>query len=177
MAKISTETLNDLIQSGSNLITQAISIYDQDLRLVLANRRFQTMFNLPQQYVSTGADFAETLHYLSEKGEYGPVDDSDAFVAEKVKLARAFEPHYFERTQANGTTVSIEGNPLGQGGWITVYTDITEIKQQEKLFQSHALGLSQELGQRTEDLFQANRGMAATVRACLLYTSPSPRDS
>ena len=165
MTKISTETLNELILSGLNLITQAISIYDQDLRLVLANRTFQSMFNLPQRYVSSGADFAETLHYLSEKGEYGPIDDFDTFVAEKVKLARAFEPHYFERTRANGTTVSIEGNPLGQGGWISVYTDITEMKQQEELFQSHARGLSEELGLRTEDLFQANRGMAATVRA------------
>lgn len=165
MAKISTETLNELILSGLNLITQAISIYDQDLRLVLANRTFQDMFNLPQRFVTEGADFAETLHYLSEKGEYGPIDDFDTFVGEKVKLARAFEPHYFERTRANGTTLSIEGNPLGQGGWISVYTDITEIKRQEELFQSHAQDLSEELGQRTEDLFQANRGMAATVRA------------
>lgn len=165
MAKISTATLNELILSGLNLITQAISIYDQDLRLVLANRTFQDMFNLPQRFVTEGADFAETLHYLSENGEYGPIDDFDTFVGEKVKLARAFEPHYFERTRANGTTLSIEGNPLGQGGWISVYTDITEIKRQEELFQSHAQDLSEELGQRTEDLFQANRGMAATVRA------------
>ena len=111
MTKMSTETLNELILSGLNLITQAISIYDQDLRLVLANRRFQDMFNLPQRYVSTGADFAETLHYLSEKGEYGPIDDFDTFVGEKVKLARAFEPHYFERTRANGTTCLLYTSP------------------------------------------------------------------
>ncbi len=165
MSEISPESLNDLTISGLNLITQAISIYDQDLQLVLANRRFQTLFNLPERYATAGADFADTLRYLSEKGEYGPIDDIEAFVGEKVNLARAFEPHYFERTRANDTTVSIEGNPLGQGGWITVYTDITEIKKQEELFQSHARGLSEELGQRTEDLFQANRAMAATVRA------------
>ena len=46
-----------------------------------------------------------------------------------------------------------------------MYTDITEIKRQEEFFHSHAKGLSEELGQRTEDLFQTNRAMAATVRA------------
>jgi len=165
MTQISVESINEMTASGLNLITQAISIYDQDLQLVLANRRFRTLFNLPVEFATAGADFSETLRHLSIMGEYGPIEDVDAFVAEKVELARAFEPHYFERTRANNTTISVEGNPLGQGGWISVYTDITEIKRQEEFFHSHAKGLSEELGQRTEDLFQTNRAMAATVRA------------
>jgi len=165
MTDISADELNEMTVSGLNLITQAISIFDQNFRLVLANRRLKTLFNLPEHIVVPGGDFASLLRYLCEHGEYGPIDDIDAFLAEKVKLASAFEPHYFERTRANGTTISVEGNPLRQGGWISVYTDITEIKRQEEFFHSHARSLSKELGQRTEDLFQANRTMAATVRA------------
>jgi len=165
MTEISAALLNEMTVSGLNLITQAISIYDQNLRLVLANRRFQTMFNLPPRFAEAGADFADTLRYLSDKGEYGLIDDIEAFVAEKVELARAFEPHYFERTRANETTISVEGNPLSQGGWISVYTDITDIKRQEAVFHSQTEGLSEKLGQRTEDLFETNRVMAATVRA------------
>lgn len=162
---ISSESLHAMTLSGLNLITQAISIHDQNLKLVLANRRFQTMFLLPDHLVCAGADFADILLYLCKQGDYGPIDDIQAFVDEKVELALAFEPHYFERTRANGTSMSVEGNPLSQGGWITVYTDITEIKRQEEFFRSHAQGLSEELLQRSEDLFQANREMSATVRA------------
>ena len=98
-------------------------------------------------------------------GEYGPLEDVEAFVDEKVALARQFEPHYFERTRANGTSISVEGSPLDEGGWITVYTDITEIKRQERFIRSHAESLSEELVQRSEDLAQSNRELSATIRA------------
>ena len=39
----------DLTQAGLNLIAQAISIYDGDLRLAVSNRRFQEMFDLPEE--------------------------------------------------------------------------------------------------------------------------------
>ncbi len=163
--KASSDQLYDMTVSGLNLITQAISIHDKDLKLIVANRRFQKMFNLPDHLVRSGAEFSDILFYLSQKGDYGPIDDVDAFVIEKVELARAFEPHYFERTRANGTSISVEGNPLAQGGWISVYTDITEAKRQEDFFRSHAASLSDELVQRSEALAQTNRRLAATVTA------------
>ena len=163
--KASTDQLYDMTLSGLNLIKQAISIHDKDLRLIVANRRFQKMFNLPDHLVRSGAEFRDILLYLSNKGDYGPLDDVEAFVDEKVELARAFEPHYFERSRANGTSISVEGNPLSQGGWISVYTDITEVKRQEDFFRSHAASLSEELVQRSEALAQTNRKMAATVTA------------
>ena len=163
--KTTSDQLYEMTLSGLNLIKQAISIHDQDLKLMVANRRFQRMFNLPDHLVTQGAEFRDILFYLSERGEYGPIDDIDVFVDEKVELARAFEPHYFERTRANGTSISIEGNPFAQGGWISVYTDITDAKRQEEFFRSHAESLSDDLVRHSEALVQANREMAATVTA------------
>ena len=37
----------ELMQSGLNLIGQAISIFDSDLRLAVANSQFQTLLGLP----------------------------------------------------------------------------------------------------------------------------------
>ncbi len=157
--------LYDVTLSGLNLIKQAISIHDQDLRLIVSNRRFQTMFSLPDHLVKTGAKFRDILIYLSEKGEYGPIEDIPAFVDEKVALALTFKPHYFERTRANGTSISVEGNPLSQGGWISVYTDITDAKRQEDFFKSHAESLSSDLVKHSEALARANRELEATVTA------------
>ena len=163
--KPTSEHLHDITLSGLNLIKQAISIHDKDLRLLVANHRFQKMFNLPDHLVRSGAEFRDILTYLSEKGDYGEIDDIGAFVDEKIQLARAFEPHYFERTRSNGTSISVEGNPLSQGGWISVYTDITDIKRQEGFIRSHAASLSEKLVQRSEDLAQTNRNLAATITA------------
>lgn len=157
--------LYEMTLSGLNLIKQAISIHDADLKLMVANRQFQKMFSLPDHLVKSGAEFRDILTYLSEMGDYGQIDDIPSFVQEKIDLALGFQPHYFERSRANGTLISVEGNPLRQGGWISVYTDITEVKQQEKFIRSHAESLSEELIKRSETLAQTNRRMTATVTA------------
>lgn len=162
---ISQNTIFGMLQSGLNLITQAISIHDHELKLVLGNQRFQTMFQIPDEFMQAGTGFRELLTYLAERGEYGPVDDITSFVEEKIALAQKFEPHYFERTRANGTSISVEGNPLDQGGWISVYTDITAIKQQETLSRSRAKNLSTELLEQSKNLAESNRELEATVRA------------
>ncbi|WP_249138837.1 PAS-domain containing protein [Actibacterium sp. MT2.3-13A] len=154
-----------MTEAGLNLIQQALSIYDSDLRLAVCNRPFRDMFNLPQHLVSPGAGFEDTIRYLVNCGEYGPVEDAEGFVADRVRQARAFEPHYMERTRANGRTISVEGSPLPQGGWVTVYTDITAIKRQERLLRARSEELSDQLLAHAEQLAQTNRELAATNAA------------
>lgn len=156
-------TNREMMRSGLNLIQQALSIYDQDLRLTVSNRRFQEMFSLPDELVISGAPFDETIRHLAHNGEYGDVGDVDAYVQSKIDQALNFEPHYIERQRANGRWISIEGSPLRQGGWVTVYTDITEIKQSEELLRSHSAKLSDQLLRRSEQLTQTNRELAATI--------------
>jgi signal transduction histidine kinase len=149
--------------AGLNLIAQALSIYDNDLRLVISNTPFKQMFNLPQALVTPGAPFSDTIQHLVARGEYGDVTDMNAFVAERVDQARAFQAHYMERTRANGQTISVEGSPLPQGGWITVYTDITHTKQQEALLRARSDALSDQVYSHAEELSATNRALAAMI--------------
>ncbi|MHA6263067.1 PAS-domain containing protein [Arenibacterium sp. CAU 1754] len=151
--------------AGLNMIAQALSIYDSDLRLALCNLPFRNMFNLPLHLVTPGARFEDTIRHLAETGEYGPVDDVDDFVQVRVEQARAFKPHYMERTRANGRTISVEGSPLPQGGWITVYTDITRTKRSERLLRARSEELSDRLLAHAEELSATNRELAAAVTA------------
>ncbi len=156
---------NTMTTAGLNLIQQAISIYDSDLRLVTSNQRFEDMFDLPQTLVTPGASFEETIRYLTTRGEYGPVDDIEAAVRDRVDLARAFEPHYIEREMANGRWISVEGSPLPEGGWVAVYTDITATKRAEQLLRARSEELSEKLLSHAEELSATNRQLAATVTA------------
>lgn len=158
-------TTENLTRAGLNLIQQALSIYDSDLRCVRVNRPFKELFDLPETLCTPGAHFSETIRYLAERGEYGEIDDLDQFVATRVEQARAFKAHYMERTRANGRTISVEGSPLPEGGWVTVYTDITVIKDQEKLLRGRTDELSDQLLDHTERLSQTNRELAATNAA------------
>ncbi|GIT92833.1 signal transduction histidine kinase [Jannaschia pagri] len=165
MAKQATPTTARMTQAGLNLIGQALSIYNADLRLAVCNRMFATMFDLPDHLTRPGVPFADTIRHLIARGEYGPADDIDRMVAERVAQARAFEPHYLERTRPNGQVISVEGSPLPEGGWVTVYTDITAIKTQERLLRARSEVLSDQLFVRAEELAQANRQLAAANAA------------
>jgi signal transduction histidine kinase len=160
---ISDDQEKALTAAGLNLIAQALSIYDHNLRLAVCNAPFQQMFNLPDALVTPGARFEDTIRHLAEAGEYGKVEDTESFVAERVEQARAFQPHYMERTRANGRTISVEGSPLPQGGWVTVYTDITRTKQQEVLLRARSDALSDQVLSHAEELAATNRQLAAMI--------------
>lgn len=161
--QITDDQTKAMTTAGLNLIAQALTIYDSNLRLAVCNAPFQQMFNLPDALVTPGATFRETIHHLAARGEYGEVADIDAFVRERVEQALAFEPHYMERTRANGRTISVEGSPLPQGGWVTVYTDITPAKTQEALLRARAGALSDQVLAHAEQLSQTNRERAAMI--------------
>lgn len=155
----------ELTRSGLNLIQQAISIFDADLRLALSNAPYQTMFDLPERLTRPGADFGETIRYLVLRGEYGEVGDIDEAIRSRVAQARTFQPHYLERTRPNGMVIAVEGAPLAQGGWIAVYTDITEIRRTESLLRARSEELSEQVLAHAERLSAANRQLAATNAA------------
>ncbi|WP_370222887.1 hybrid sensor histidine kinase/response regulator [Pararhodobacter marinus] len=159
------DTFEKLTRAGLTLIQQALSIFDSDLRLAVCNPRYQEMFGLPDALVRPGAAFEDTIRFLVQRGEYGPQPDEEAAVRLRVETARAFRPHYMERQRANGRWVSVEGAPLAQGGWVTVYTDITEIKLQEQLLRARSEELSDQLLAHAERLGMANRELAATNAA------------
>ncbi|WP_281972884.1 PAS-domain containing protein [Ruegeria faecimaris] len=151
--------------AGLNLIGQALSIYDSQLRLVLCNRPFQVMFDLPDDLVRPGALFRDTIHFLASIGEYGHDEVVEDIVAHRVSQALTFEPHYIERVRANGQVISVEGAPLPNGGWVTVYTDITDTKQAEALLRARSEELSDELLTRAEEMAATNRKLASTISA------------
>ena len=88
------------------------------------------MVDLPKSLTIPGAKFEDTFRYLVENGEYGDVENAEAFIQEKVDIAKAFEPHYVEHIRANGHVISIKAAPLQQDDGATVYTDITQTKKQ-----------------------------------------------
>ncbi len=155
----------EMTMAGLNLIQQALTIYDNDLNLAVCNRRFQEMFDLPDALVTPGAGFADTIRYLAQRGDYGDVGDVAQFVTSRTQIAREFEPHYMERTRANGRIISVEGSPLPRGGWVTVYTDITLTKQQESLLRARSEELADQLGAYSGELSATNRQLEATVTA------------
>ena len=159
------KTRDLMTRAGLNLIQQALTIYDAKLRLVLSNRRFQEMFDLPAHLHTPGAAFSDCIMHLALRGDYGKLSDIESFVKERVEKAKSFTPHYMERVRANGQVISVEGTPLPHGGWVTVYTDITQIKRQEDMLRARSEELSGQLSAYSQELSTTNRKLASTISA------------
>ncbi len=123
-------------------ISQGVSVYDDDLRLVASNRRFAELLRLPSDMARPGMRLEDYLRFNALRGEYGP-GDSEAQVAERMRLARNFQPHRFQRQRADGTALEIIGNPLPGGGFVATHTDVTEAKRAEEALRTLSRAVEQ----------------------------------
>ena len=108
-------------------IPMGVSVMNADLEIVAYNPEFMNVLGFPPEHFKHGDPLQKFLRYNAERGEYGP-GDADEQVASRVELARGFRAHRFERTRGDGMTLEVHGNPLPGGGFVTLYTDITDRK-------------------------------------------------
>ncbi|PTD97826.1 hypothetical protein C8261_02285 [Pseudothauera lacus] len=120
---------NATLQTIIDNIPGGVSLFDRDLRLVACNEALKRLLEFPDELFADGLPTLETLmRYNAERGEYGP-GDTEQIVAQLLDRARHPESHQFERTRPDGTVLHIQGQPLPDGGFVTIYTDVTEHKR------------------------------------------------
>lgn len=114
------------LTAGLNQIDQGIAVFDAGLRLVLWNARFLDLMDLPDTLIVAGLPFAGLVHFLAKRGEYGDRIDVDAVVEARVRTARDRPRFYTERTTYDRRTIAVQTSPLPEGGFVTVYTDVSD---------------------------------------------------
>src|SRR6266446_10398093 len=118
--------LADAIES----ISDGFTLWDQDDRLVLFNRRSQEILNLQDRLVA-GVRFEDLILPLIERAYYDPsVGDPEAWFEKRLALHRN-APSAHETKLADGTWLRVGEHRTQEGGTVTTWTDITTIKQRE----------------------------------------------
>jgi PAS domain S-box-containing protein len=106
-----------------------VAMFDAGLRLVAWNRNFQELLGLPDDFLSQPHAYAEYIRYLAKSGEFGRDSDPEA---ELRRYTENVGRHYsFERTRPDGTILEVRHNPVPDGGFVLIYSDITERKRSE----------------------------------------------
>ncbi len=109
----------------------ALVYTDEELRVVICNRRFADMYPVPIELLQPGRPYPAFLRYLAEHGYYGD-GDIDALVARRVESLRKPSDKAFEDRAPNGQTYRISRRKVDSGGTVTVMTDVTELKRTEQ---------------------------------------------
>lgn len=108
----------DLLSATLDNIGQGIGVFDRDLRLAGWNRRFVEILGLAEPQVGIGMP----LQVLTGPGGLGLA----VLLEEQRDPDRRRRPHSHERRGADGRVLELQTNPMPEGGFVLVCTDVTE---------------------------------------------------
>lgn len=132
-------------------MSQGITLFDENLNVMVLNRRYKELLDFPDELAIPGTHLSEFFRYNAVRGEYGDGDIED-LVRERIELARKSEPHRFRRSRPDGTVLEIVGTPLEDGGFVTTYEDITAQVGAEETIRASEEHLERLVNHRTGEL-------------------------
>ena len=115
-------------------MSQGLCLFDADKRLVVSNRRYQKMYDLPDELVMPGTPLVRILQHYADRGE-----TSDLTVEQHLELMPTKQKQNYQ--PADGRMIFIQRKPLPDGGWVATHEDVTEQKRGEHLLAEKAAEL------------------------------------
>jgi len=123
--------INERFDVAISNMSQGLCLFDADRNLVISNRRYQEMYDLPDSLVAPGTPLQKILQHYYDRGERGELS---------VEQYTETMPGQSRQTwQLNdGRNILIQRRPLTDGGWVATHADITEQKRAEQLIAEKA---------------------------------------
>ncbi|MFV3130595.1 NahK/ErcS family hybrid sensor histidine kinase/response regulator [Niveispirillum sp. KHB5.9] len=141
-----------LMRSTLENVGKGICAVDKDFRLRLWNRRFLEMLEVPDGLIKVGTPMGELVNYLQGQGEFGEGGEVETLFARRLDPRRRDQPDSFHRVRPDGSVLEIISNPLPDGGFVAVYTDVTERHRAAEDLRAANEGLERGIAERTIDL-------------------------
>ncbi|MDB5410755.1 MAG: uncharacterized protein JWL84_5667 [Rhodospirillales bacterium] len=108
-----------------------ISIVDGELRVRAANHAFFALLNLPTDQFGVGNRLEDLVRFSAERGDHGP-GEPETLTREWLALACEKRNQISELTSTTGRILEVRRTPQRDGGFNTVYTDVTGRRRRER---------------------------------------------
>ncbi|WP_151705382.1 PAS-domain containing protein [Nitrincola alkalilacustris] len=136
-----------LLETIFDNINDGLSVFDSQNRLVAWNPQYADILELPVDKLHSGLPIETIYTLLSQEAQEGWALDGMMLDRDEVNQLRKQRAQRFERHFPGGRVVEFRSNPMPDGGFVTLYSDLTERKTIEaQLRQSQKMEV---LGQLT----------------------------
>ena len=105
-----------------------VAMFDADLRLAAWNRNYEQIIGLADSFLSQRPTLAEYVRHLAVHDEFGAVDVEAEVRRITDRVATQWSA---ERMRPDGRVVEVRHNPVPDGGFVLIYSDVTERKRAE----------------------------------------------
>lgn len=119
-----------LFETALASMGQGIVIHDKDFRIVAYNEKYlNARRDLPRELIRPGVSHEESIRFRAERGDYGP-GDVETLIRDRMNKIRSGGLHSPIRL-VDGRVIQAQREPMPDGGFVTTYTDITDLKKVE----------------------------------------------
>jgi len=110
-------------------LRSGVALFGHDDRVQFSNRRYAELLGMAPGSVASGVSLEAILRMQLERGEFLTLD-GEAYVAQRLGLDSG-RAHTVRRLRPNGRVIEIASDPLPDGGWIAVASDVTALAMAE----------------------------------------------
>ncbi|MCG5241200.1 hybrid sensor histidine kinase/response regulator [Azospirillum doebereinerae] len=146
---------HELLRATVENIPQGLAVFDEDWRVATWNNQFVVLLELPDGFVQVGTSLEAIVGFIDRRGEYGHNGEIETLIARRSDPRRRNRPDVYERVRPDGSVLEIATNPMPGGGFVAVYTDVTERHRAAAALREANETLERRIAERTRDLSDA----------------------
>ena len=124
------EHQSQILTSVFESIDEGILVYDRDARLAMWNEQAVGIVGIETELLHIGLPFITSVEHQLRRGDFGPCDDVEAEAARRLQVNRT-QGSTSEGWRPNGRYIRAQRTLLRDGGWVTLFVDLTERRRFE----------------------------------------------
>jgi diguanylate cyclase (GGDEF)-like protein/PAS domain S-box-containing protein len=112
-------------------MTQGLSMFDERKRLVVWNKRFAELYDVPEKFLKVGTPYEDIIADRFARGVTKADTSPETVKAKVAELSSLATDSHRVDELADGRLLLLSRQPMAGGGWLSIMEDITERRRAE----------------------------------------------